>query len=72
MLLLAEKIIEQRIIDNYEAIQIVKRELAEKLIDEMMKEDLIKIMITDEGINAEQGTLNTKIRATVRVYHPDT
>lgn len=74
MLLIAEKIMYQN--DRYgisenELYEIIKKELAEKLVEEMMKENLIKIMIQTDKLNAALGTVETRIRATVRAYNPD-
>lgn len=73
MLLKAEKILSyDNTLSNSsvdEAFKKIKCELSEKLAEMMLNKDLIKIEIANE-LNDDFGSI-TKIKATVRAYHPD-
>lgn len=73
MLLKAEKILTHDDVlinkDTDEIFDMVRRELCEKIIDEMLEKDLIKIQIVDEMHDSFGHII--KVRATTRVYNPD-
>ena len=47
----------------------VRHELAEKIVEEMINKDLLKIMVVNE-MTDDFGRI-TKLRASVRAYNPD-
>ena len=73
MLLRAEKILSHRdiLLDRSEAeiFQIVRSELVEKMVKEMIEEGLVKIEIINT-VHNDFGALVT-VRASTRVYNPD-
>lgn len=73
MLLQVEKILkfdnQMQDMSEYDLFQCARRELAEKIADKMITEDLVKIEIA-RSLDDDFGHL-TKIKAMVRAYHPD-
>ena len=73
MLLKAEKILSHGniLLDKSEQkiFQIARRELAEKIVSEMISKGIVKVEIAKE-IDDDFGAI-VKVRATVRAYNPD-
>ena len=73
MLLKAEKILTRDNVlmdmSSADMYKIVRRELAEKMIDQILEKDYMKVEVCDEMSDSFGKIL--KIRASIRVYNPD-